>query len=139
MVGKLREFVASRISRCWAALLRSLPADGRALGGSLFQGVERPLGRMARFRLASSSSQNPATAELSGEIGEALNATRQAFATGKLFGPLESVTSSGAVLVAHITERGFINADHFLAVYPNVPDSPKTELVEAERAGLNSN
>lgn len=116
MVRVIRKVVASALHRCWTLLLRSLSPDIRAIAVSPLKEPERRLGLLTRFKLASSPPVL-STTDIPKEILDAVNANRDRFASGALFGPLESVTHSGAILVANITERGLVNADHFLAVY----------------------
>ena len=116
MVTAISKVVASALQRCWTLLLRSLSSDIREVAVSPLEEPARRLGPLSRFKLGSSPAVI-STTDIPEEILEALNADRDRFASGALFGPLESVTHSGAVLVAHITERGLVNADHFLAVY----------------------
>lgn len=124
MVRAISSVVASALHRCWTLLLRSLSSDIREVAVSPLEKPQRRLGFLTRFRLESSPAVI-STPDIPKEILDAVNADRDRFASGALFGPLETVTHSGAVLVAHITERGLINADHFLAVYsePCAPQS----------------
>ncbi|HEX6044927.1 MAG TPA: hypothetical protein VFZ22_10595 [Pyrinomonadaceae bacterium] len=82
-----------------------------------------PLGPCCRFRLSSVVTSVPvdstsALAEPATEIREFLDQRRSAFARGEFFSALEHAGRSGAVILSHITERGFTNAEHFLVVYP---------------------
>lgn len=116
MVRAIRKVVASALHRCWTLLLRSLSPEVREVAVSPLTKPERKVGLLTRFRLGSSPVVI-STTDIPKEILDAINADRDRFASGTLFGPLESVTHSGATLVAHITERGLVNADHFLAAY----------------------
>ena len=125
MVRAISKAVASALHRCWTLLLRSLSPDVRKVAVNPLKKPERRLGLRTRFRLGSSPAVI-STTDIPEEILDAINADRDRFASGALFGPLESVTRSGAVLVAHITERGLVNADHFLAVYSE-PDALRSQ------------
>lgn len=116
MVRAISKALASAVQRCWKLLLRSMSADVREVAVSPLKKPEQSLGLLTRFKLGSSPAVF-STTDIPEEILDAVNADRDRFASGALFGPLESVTRTGAVLVAHITERGVVNADHFLAVY----------------------
>lgn len=129
MVRAISKVVASALHRCWTLLLRSLPADIREIAVSPLKKPERRLGLLTRFRLGSSPTVI-STPDIPEEILEAISADRERFASGALFGPLEAVTHSGAALVAHITERGLVNADHFLAVYGETPPSQISQRLE---------
>ena len=116
MVRGTCKAVASTLHRCWRLLFRSLPPNIRKIAVNPLKKPERGFGLLSRFRLGSTPAVI-STTDIPEEILDALNADRDRFAAGELFGPLESVTQSGVALVTHITERGLINADHFLAVY----------------------
>ena len=116
MVRAISKVVAAALHQCWTLLLRSLSSEVREVAVSPLKKSERRLGLLTRFKLGSSPAVI-STTDIPEEILDALNADRDRFASGALFVPLESVTHSGATLVAHITERGLVNADHFLAVY----------------------
>lgn len=116
MVRAISTVVASALRQCWTLLLRSLSSDVREVAVSPLKQPERRLGLIARFRLGSSPAII-STSDIPEEILVALNADRDRFASGALFGALESVAHSGAALIAHIAERGLVHADHFLAVY----------------------
>ena len=120
MVRVIRKVVAAALQRCWTLLLRLLPSDVRERAVSPLSKPEQRIGLVARFKLASSPAVLTTT-DVPEEILNAVHADRARFASGELFGPLESVTNSGAVLVTHISERGLVNADHFLAVYGEPP------------------
>jgi hypothetical protein len=115
MVGTMRDFVALALRRCWAALLRSLRPSVRAVAVFPEAKSELPLGMFCRFRLSSVTTGGPV--EGTAELRQMLDANRAAFAGGSSFRSLEHVARSGAVMLAHISERGFINGEHFLAVY----------------------
>lgn len=126
MVRAIRKVVASALHRCWALLLRSLSPEVREVAVSPLMKPERKVGLLTRFKLGSSPVVI-STTDVPKEILDAINADRDRFASGTLFGPLEPVTHSGATLVAHITERGLVNADHFLAIY-TVPGAHQSSL-----------
>jgi len=115
MVGTFRKFVSNAFKWCWSTLLRSVAPPVRAVAVSPLDQSERELGASSRFRLSSVITSAPV--EETREIRQMLDARRVEFAGGLLFRSLEVIGSSGAVMVAHISERGFINAEHFLAVY----------------------
>ncbi len=116
MVGVIRQAVASALSSCWALLVRSLRPDVPEVAVNPLSEPERALGHFAKFKLASSvTSVSPI--DVPEQLRKALDDDRARFASGAMFGSLESVACSGAVHVSHITERGFTNAEHFLAVY----------------------
>ena len=122
MVGTLRSFVNAALRWCWSALLRAVEPGVRAVAVNPVSVSELPLGPSCRFRLASVVTGTPV--ELSDDVRQLLEQRRSAFARGELFRPLEQIGRSGAVVIAHITERGHINAEHFLAVYPSPPGRP---------------
>src|ERR1700749_902294 len=110
----VRGFVKSALEWCWSALLRAVSPAVREVAVDPLLMPEVGVGPCVRFRLSSVVTA-PAD-ESPDEIRQFLDDRRAAFARGELFHPLEQIGRSGAVLVAHITERGLINADHFLAV-----------------------
>ena len=119
----MRNFVRSALEWCWAALLRSVSPAVRAVAKNPATSREVALGPCCRFRLSSVVTSVPvdsmnALTEPAKEIREFLDQRRSAFARGEFFRPLEQAGRSGAVILSHITERGFTNAEHFLAVYP---------------------
>lgn len=116
MVRVIRKVVTAALRRCWTLLLRSLPSDIRERAVSPLSKPKQRIGLLTRFKLASSPAVLTTT-DVPEEILNAVHADRARFASGELFGPLESVAHSGAVAVAHISERGLVNADHTLAVY----------------------
>lgn len=116
MVRTISKIVGSVFQQCWTLLVGSLSPDVRKISVSPLKSPERRLGLITRFKLGSSPAVI-STTDIPEEILDALNADRDRFASGALFGPLESVTESGTVLVAHISEHGFARADHFVAVY----------------------
>ena len=116
MVGTFGKFVGNALKWCWSTLLRSVAPSVRAVAISPLDQSERELGTSSRFKLSSVITSAPV--EETPEIRQMLDAKRVEFAGGLLFRSLEVIGSSGAVMVAHISERGFINAEHFLAVYP---------------------
>lgn len=116
MVTAISKVVVSALHRCWTLLLRSLSPDIREIAVSPLEKPELRLGLLTRFKLGSTPAVF-STTDIPEEILEALNADRDRFTSGALFGPLESVTYCGGALIAHITERGLVNAEHFLAVY----------------------
>lgn len=113
----VKGFIRSALKWCWSALLRAVSPAVREVAIDPVSNSEAALGSCCRFRLSSVVTEPPA--ESTDEIRQFLDHRHTAFARGELFHPLEPIGRSGAVLVAHITERGFINADHFLAVYPS--------------------
>lgn len=121
---KIHGAVKSALEWCWSALLRSVSPAVRAAAVSPVRSPEVRLGTSSRFKLASVVSSPPV--ELTNEVGQLLELRRAAFADGELFLPLDHIGQTGAVILAHITERGFIDAEHFLAVYP-APD-PRCRL-----------
>ena len=116
MVKAIRKVVTAALHRCWTLLLRSLPSHISEIAVNPLKKPERRLGLLTRFRLGSSPAVI-STPDIPEEVLHAVNADRERFASGAMFGPLESVALSGAVLVAHISESGLVNAEHFLAVY----------------------
>ena len=126
MVGTLRSFVSAALKWCWSALLRAVEPAVRAVAVNPVSVSELPLGPSCRFRLASvvASIDGSTTVELSDDVRQMLDQRRSAFARGELFRPLEQIGRSGAVVLAHITERGYVNAEHFLAVYPSPDGRP---------------
>lgn len=115
MVGTIRDSVALALRKCWATLLRSLRPSVRAVAVFPPAKSELALGMVCRFRLSSVATSGPV--EGPAELREMIEADRAAFAAGSSFRSLEHVARSGAVMLAHISERGFINGEHFLAVY----------------------
>jgi hypothetical protein len=132
MVGTLRSFagfasfVSAALKWCWSVLLRVVEPAVGAVAVNPAGVAELPLGASCRFRLASVVvSVNTGTpVEVSDDVRQMLEQRRSAFARGELFRPLEQIGASGAVMIAHITERGFTNAEHFLAVYPSPANRP---------------
>ena len=131
MVRTFRKFVRDALKRCWATLLRVVAPSVSAVAVSPLKQYERELGPSARFKLSSVITSAPA--EESPEIRQMLDATRVEFASGVLFQSLEVAGNSGAVIVAHISERGFIEAEHFLAVYPAEDLTPNCEIDSRNR------
>lgn len=123
MVKAIRSFVKAALERCWTALLRSVTPAVQAVAVNPVTSPELPLGPSASFRL--SSVVTSTTVDVPDEIRQLLESRRSAFSEGELFRPLEHVGRSGAVIVAHISERGFVNAEHFLAVYPSPGNRPR--------------
>ena len=125
MVGTLRSFVSAALKWCWSALLRAVEPAVRAVAVNPVSVSEVPLGPSCSFRLASVVASVTGTpVELSADVRRMLDQRRSAFARGELFRPLEQIGRSGVVVLAHITERGYINAEHFLAVYPAPAGGP---------------
>jgi hypothetical protein len=126
----IRGFVKAALEWCWAALLRSVSPAVRTVATDPATNREASLGPCCRFRLSSvvTSVSVDSTSVLAStkEIREFLDQRRFAFARGELFRPLEHAGRSGAVILSHITERGFTNAEHFLAVYPTDQPNPST-------------
>lgn len=119
----IRGFVKAALAWCWAALLRSVSPAVRAVATDPAASREVALSPCCRFRLSSVVTSVPvdstsALTQPAKEIREFLDERRSAFARGDFFRPLEHAGRSGAVILSHITERGFTNAEHFLAVYP---------------------
>ena len=118
MVKKTGGFVKAALEWCWSALLRAVEPAVRAVAVNPVSNSELPLGPACRFRLASVVTSTPV--ELSDDVRQMLELRRSAFARGELFRSLEQIGRSGVVVLAHITEQGYINAEHFLAVYPSL-------------------
>jgi hypothetical protein len=120
----VKSFISAALAWCWSVLLRSVSPAVRAVAVNPLSSSEVPLGPSCRFKLSSVVTSPPP--DVADDIAELLGLRRSAFARGELFGPLEQIGNSGAILLAHITERGFITAEHFLAVYPP-PDNRAIE------------
>lgn len=116
MVRTFKRFIKGALKWCWSALRRSLAPAVNALATSPLDQSEKVLGSSSRFRLSSVITSAP-IAETS-EFRQVLDAKRAQFGSGLLFQSLDAIGSSGAVIIAHISERGSVNAEHFLAVYP---------------------
>lgn len=136
MVKAIRGFVKAALKCCWIALLRSVSPAVQAVAVNPVTSPEVALGPDSRFRLASVVTSTPVDlANSSGEIRQLLEHRRSAFSEGEFFRPFEHVGRSGAVIVAHISERGFVNAEHFLAVYPSPGNRSRQPKIRGQQMG----
>ena len=134
MVRNVRHIIRHSLAQAWALLLRSLAPATRALARRAKRGPERSASASARFKLA--SVVVAVAADVPPVIRQAADESHARFVSGALFGELARVADAGAVLTAHITERGVREAEHFIVLYPGCPDIHQPHIAADEQLPL---
>jgi hypothetical protein len=116
MVRNVRHFILHSLAQAWALLLRSMSPSVRALAHRAQPGSEQLVSASTRFTMA--SVVVVADTDVPALVQQVADESRARFLSGALFGELARVGDANAVLVAHITERGIREAEHFIALYP---------------------